>query len=317
MPAAREYIIAALTLFCVACATDAEDYGGVVWTTAVYENALVETQVLDGSQRRIDVGISPIGLLHDQVTNQLFSTTHGSAELWVVDRSTGDTDAVIPVGGLPYWLAMSSEREVFVANSGDGTISVIDPDNLVEKRRMTVAGSPIAFELDEQKRGLYFVDYLGDRVVFASWDDGSTLWQSSEVKLPIWVTPETNSNRLFVAESRENNVVILDRSDGSLIDRFAAGETPTGLFVFPRSRRLAVLNHTSDVIEIFDTETLAPIRSLIVGDNPVGGIIGGDGRTLLVSLSGANKLGFLDVEKMEMRLTLDVGDGPRGIVWLE
>ena len=302
-------------LLLLACAPDPEplDSGsppvlsGELWSTAIYGDELVGVDLATGDERRVEVGASPIGLVHDAPTGRLFATAHQADSVSVV--LDGALEATVEVGGLPYWV-VARERELFVANSGENSLSVLDADRAEVVRDVELEGGPIAMAFGDDH--LFVVHYLEGALSAIDPATGEVAWVAEELELPVWVA--VHGDRLFVAESRQDTVAVLDLW-GELLDRFDTGETPTGLV--PLDEALLVLTHTGDELELYDLQTYEPVGSIPLSGNPVGTTWSPDRRHLAVAASGDDRVDILDVAALEVVASLPVGDGPRGLAWIE
>ncbi|MFI9429138.1 YncE family protein [Streptomyces achromogenes] len=81
--------------------------------------------VTTGSVVDVDVGAHPVGVAVDPRGNVYVSHSDGSVR--VIDAGSGSVTATIPVGSKPEGVAVEPHsNRVYVANSGDGTLSVLD-----------------------------------------------------------------------------------------------------------------------------------------------------------------------------------------------
>jgi DNA-binding beta-propeller fold protein YncE len=287
-----------------------------LWSTAIYSNEIVSTSLDDGTSQRVAVGDAPIGIVLHEATQRLFVSMHQSNELWVLDAVTHAVLAKPPVGNKPYWVWPDVAKDrVVVANSGGSSFSIIDPSSMETEKTLAVEADPIGFEFWEEERTLFFADYLENKVLCVSADDGQTKWKDTTLNAPIWVALDKAGGRVFVAESGANAVVVLDARSGAFVLRFAVGLSPTGLLVSNSSGHLVVLNHLSNTLAVYRLSDLGLAAELAIGKNPVGGLLSPDGMTLAVSLSGDDAVALLDLKTLEVGLRLPVGDGPRGLAW--
>ncbi len=289
---------------------------GHLWSTAIYANEIVSTSLDDGSSTKVPVGESPIGIVLHEATGRLFVSMHQSNELWVLDATTHALLGKPPVGDKPYWVWPDTAHDkVVVANSGGASFSIIDPVSLQTEKTLSVEGDPIGFEFWDEERTLFFADYLKNKVLCVSADDGQTKWKDESLNAPIWVALDKAGGRLFVAESGANAVVVLDARTGAFQSRVKVGSSPTGLLVSNASGHWVVMNHLSNTLAVYRLSDLGLAKELPVGKNPVGGLLSPDGMTLAVSLSGDDSVALLDLKTLEVTLRLSVGDGPRGLAW--
>ncbi|NEY31819.1 YncE family protein [Streptomyces sp. PRKS01-65] len=94
----------------------------------VADSGFTTVSVIDlttGAVTDVDVGAHPVAVAVDPRGNAYVS--HSSGSVKVIDAGSGTVTATIPVGAKPEGVAFEPHtRRVYVANSGDGTLSVLD-----------------------------------------------------------------------------------------------------------------------------------------------------------------------------------------------
>ncbi len=290
--------------------TDPRLWTGAIWSTAIYDNQVRRTSLETGEQTLVDTCESPIGVVFHPASETVLTSCHQASQVDLIDAATATVSASLTVGGLPYWIDHVGD-EVAVANSGDGTFSMIDPGGAAVVRTLEVPGSPIAFDVRDDDT-LLVADYLGEVITAVSAVDGEVIWQSDPVALPVWVLDE--GDHVYVAESRENSVAVLG-AEGQLEDRFSVGSTPTAILSVPwgDTQALAVLYHTGDAIGLYDLDDHALLTELELTGSPIGATRTDDG--LVVSLASSDELALVDLVELRIAQTLPAGDGPRGLSW--
>jgi YVTN family beta-propeller protein len=145
------------------------------------------------------------------------------------------TNTVIQVGKGPEGIDISPDgREVWAANSGDGTVSVIDTATKKVTATFNVStkhSNRIKFTLDRQHALISDLG-SGDLVII----DVATHKESKRLHLGkstegILIVP--NGSRAFVAVSGDNKVAVLDLKSLTVISTFEPGKDPDGLAWYP------------------------------------------------------------------------------------
>jgi len=188
----------------------------------------------------------------------------------------------VVVGKAPSGVAASSNGEfVYVVNSGNGTVSVIQ---------------------------------TSDNTVVATVDVGSPT-----PPLPprgIAVTPD--GKFVYVANPSDNNVSVIQTSNNMVVATVDVGNVPLGIAI-PTNDKVFVANSLSGtlyIIEISSNTVVATVTK--VGDTPVALAAGPDGDFVFVANSDSHNVNIVPVElaitdPTSEWVTVDVGECPEGI----
>jgi len=92
--------------------------------------------------QQIPVGITPDGVALSPDGNTLYVANSGSNDLSVIDLVDNTEKKRVPVGNSPFSLAVASNGRVVVVETGDSTVSVLNPD-LQKAASIKVGKQPI------------------------------------------------------------------------------------------------------------------------------------------------------------------------------
>lgn len=171
--------------------------GGFVFITYFGEGGLDDgVHVIDTASRTVidsyALGdartVEPNAVAVDVARGLLYVTESLRDALAIIDLSA-ETDAIseVPVGDNPIGVTIGpGPRAVYVANKGDGTVSVVDPDIGEEIDVITVGDGPTGIEADGSS-GRIFVTNQSDGTV--SVIDGKARTMVRTVDLPDGATP--------------------------------------------------------------------------------------------------------------------------------
>ena len=164
-----------------------------------------------------------------QIEVEAYISNAVSNSVSVIDTGTNTVGAVIPVGSLPYGIAVTPDgRFVYVANSGGTTLSVI---NAVTN---TLVGSSIPVGNSPQGVAL---------------------------------TPD--GKFIYVTNGTSNTVSVIDTATNSVVaPPIPVGLFPRGVAVTPDGKFAYVANTTSNTVSVIDTTTNAVIASPAVESLP-------------------------------------------------
>ncbi|MEN0071173.1 MAG: TIR domain-containing protein [Propionicimonas sp.] len=120
-------------------------------------------------------------------------------------------------------------NKAYVANSGDGTVSVIDTATNQVGATVAVGGRPMAVVVDSPARRAYVADADGGAVTVL--DIGSdTVAGSIPVGLePMALVVDEKAHRLYVANAGEDTVSVVDTVTATVTNTVGVGRRPVGL----------------------------------------------------------------------------------------
>jgi YVTN family beta-propeller protein len=168
--------------------------------------------------------------------NQIFTSNVNSDSISILDRdkkadASGWTQTTIPVGKGPEGFDVSPDRrELWAANSHEGTVSVID---LATRKVVATFGVPTKFAnrvkfTPDGKQALISDLGTGDLIVL----DAATRRELKRVNLGrgvagILIPPD--GLRAYVAVSSDDNIAVFDLKSLTVTGRIATGKGPDGM----------------------------------------------------------------------------------------
>jgi YVTN family beta-propeller protein len=97
-----------------------------------------------GPARSIELGSHPAHVVPDATDRIAFVTLSGENAVWAANLAGGEIEARIPTGAYPHGLRLHpNEKELWVANVEDGTLSVLDLRERREAARIEVGAAPV------------------------------------------------------------------------------------------------------------------------------------------------------------------------------
>jgi len=272
--------------------------GGFFGKAAVVDtatNSLSGTPFAVGS-RQFGVAITPDG------TRAYFTDYFGGGkDVVVVDTATRTVVKTVTVGSEPTAIAIAPNgARAYVANSGSGSVSVIDTaTNTVVGLPIVVGEGPSGIAITPDGSRAYVANAFDDTV---SVIDTAT---NTVVGLPIAVgqNPEAiaitpDGSRAYVANGLFNSktVSVIDTATNSVVGTpIAVGEGPNGIAITPDGSRAFVTNFQSASVSVIDTATNATIGAPILTEpgSSNGIAITPDGSRAYFSEEGSS-LGVID-----------------------
>lgn len=205
-------------------------------------------------------------------------------------------------------IATASARAdmVYVLNSGDASISVVDVTTFQEIRRIPLLREAHHIVLTPDGKELVLGDSAANELVFLDPQTGE-IRRRERVSNPYHLEYSPNGRFLVVASLRRDQIDIYDAASLTLLQRFRQRDKPSHVAFSPDSRWVYVtLQGTGQVSAVdLSSGTVAWIQD--VGPEPAG-IIWNRGK-LLIGLMGRQDFVTLDPATREVRPVFQVGRG--------
>lgn len=213
--------------------------------------------------------------------------------------------------------AASVNKPIFVLNSLDADISVIDPVTFTQVKRIPTGKEPHHLYLTPDEKSLLVANALGDSLTFIN-------PQTAEVQRVLNGIPDPYHLRFspdmkwFVTAANRLDHVSLYRwvpSDANnpmqLVKRIPAPKTPSHLFIDSKSTVLYVSLQDSNELLAVDLATQTPRWKIKVGQMPADIFLSPDDKHILVALTGAKEVEVYDVSGATPKLVkhLSTGNG--------
>lgn len=247
-------------------------------------------------------------------SNELFTICEGAVV--AINLTTGASIATLAVGSRPTGIDLDpSLGRAFVANSGSGTVSVLDVGRATVNDTIPVGGIPAGVVVDSAAGEVFVGNQASGEVsVINATSDEVTgtvaTGNASALGLDPW------NGDLYVVDANDSRVIVVDPTNGSILARVPVGGDPAGLAFDPDRGTAFVVNlndgnvsaidaanWTSASISVYDPASLTDQLAF----DPLNGVLyvvasSGD----LEAISSANATNFA---------RLAVGSSPDGIVF--
>lgn len=214
------------------------------------------------------------------------------------------------------WASLVSAQAappIFVLNSLDANVSVIDPVSLKETRRFATGKEPHHLYLTPDEKSLIVANALGDSLTFI---DPRTADVQREIRgiLDPYHLRFTPDMKWFVTTANRLNHIDFYRWDGkdlALAKRISTGKTPSHLWIDSKSTRVYATMQDSDELVAIDIATQTILWRIGTGKMPadVFGTI--DDRLILVALTGSDNVQVFDVSgaRPVLQRSVKTGEG--------
>ncbi|MDX2103714.1 MAG: YncE family protein [Alphaproteobacteria bacterium] len=203
--------------------------------------------------------------------------------------------------------AAPAASPVVVMNSGEDSLSFLDPTTYREIERRPIGREPHHWALTPDRRELVIGNAVGNELVFLDAITGRTLRRIERFSNPYHLLFSPDGRFLVVAELRLDAVAVYRAADYQLLTRIRIPRMVSHIVISPDSRfAYLTVQQTGRLIEV-DLEQLQHTWTMDVGPEPAGIILAADNRTLGVAIMGSDHLAMVD--RLERRIVNRVRTG--------
>lgn len=199
---------------------------------------------------------------------------------------------------------------LYVLNSGEATISLLDAATRQELRRIPALREPHHLVLTPDGSQLVIADSGGNELLFFNPATGEQL-RRERISNPYHLEYSPDGRFLVVASLRRDQVDLYDAATLALLQRWRTGGMPSHIAFAPDSLRVFVTLQAEGAVAAFEPATRRHLWTAPVGPQPAG-IIWHRGR-LIVGIMGGEHFASLDPETREVARAFTIGRGAHTI----
>jgi len=280
-------------------------------TTPVSVTVPVSSTQMQLNQPITGLGSGPSGVAVSLDGSRMYVANSGSGSVSVIDTTTGKVVDVKPststvdsikVGSSPSALALSPDgNQLYVANTGSGTVSVIgiDPTNTATYQKVIDTNPSVA--------GVNSISVGSSPSALALGADGS-LYVANRGSGTVSVIGTDPTNTATYQK------VIDTDSNASGVNSISVGSSPSALAVSPDGSRVYVVNSGSGTVSVIDTPTYrlvdtnpttSTVDSIVVGSSPSSVVLSADGSLAYVA-NGGDTISVIDTTTNTVTRTVTI-----------
>lgn len=207
--------------------------------------------------------------------------------------------------------AEASTPPVFVLNSLDGDVSVVDPVSWTETRRIPTGKEPHHLYLTPDRKSVIVANALSDSLTFIDPRTAEVQRTVRGIVDPYQLRFSPDMKWFVTAANRLNHIDIYrwDGRDMSLVKRIPTGKTPSHLWIDSKSTTIWSTMQDSDELVAIDLVSQAVKWRVKTGPMPADLFATPDDRLVLVGLTGGEGVEVYDVTGKEARLVRRIPTG--------
>lgn len=201
--------------------------------------------------------------------------------------------------------AVQGPTPIFVLNSLDASISVVDPLTWKEQARIPTGKEPHHLYLTPDEKSLVVANALGDSLSLIDPRTGAVQRVIRDIVDPYHLRFSPDMKWFVTAANRLNHIDFY-RWDAAtqtptLVKRVSTGKTPSHLFIDAQSKTLYSTMQDSDALVAIDIATQTIKSRVPTGPMPADVYGSPDGKKLFVGLTGGDGVEVFDLTGTEPR----------------
>lgn len=159
-------------------------------------------------RRVIPTGRGPLGLALSPDRDWIALALTGADKVVLIDAAHFEIGAEFNVGRRPVFVAFGPDRLLYAINSGDSSLSVIDPNTLLEVRRIALGAVPRAITFTDE---MGFVSNSEDHSVTAfRLETGRVIETIPVGREPGGIATGANGDLVYVVASGSDELSVID-----------------------------------------------------------------------------------------------------------
>ena len=223
--------------------------------------------------------------------------------------------------GLPAWAQPSSgaaartvAAPIFVLNSMDADVSVIDPTTHTERTRLATGKEPHHLYLTPDEKSVIVANAASDSLTFIDPMTAEIQRTVRQIVDPYHLRFSPDMKWFVTAANRLNHIDIYrwqpqEANPLSLSRRVHAAKTPSHLMIDSRSTVVYCTLQDSDELVALDLTTQAVRWTVPIGRMPADLYLSADDRTLIIGMTGSDGVEAYDVTGSTPRLIRRITTG--------
>ena len=235
--------------------------------------------------------------------------------LWAIDAANGEVLARIPVGmGPTHPMASTDGSRVYVTNTDEGSVTVIDTASWVVVYTITGLPEPHDGELTPDGKLLYLATAGDSTMTVVDTETFESLKTFKIGQKPRGLAVGGERGEIaYVTNKGDGTLSIIDVANDEVVATSSVGAGAHALRVAPDGESVYIALSGEDAVAVVDAQTGEVHTRIDVGTTPEQLDLSGDGRWLLVSNNGDNTLSIIDTGQNMVVKETAVGTGAYGV----
>jgi YVTN family beta-propeller protein len=220
----------------------------------------------------------------------------------------------VPVGVRPFGLTIGPfGLHAYVANSGSGTVSVLDLGTLTATTAIAPFSTPTGVVATPDNTRLYVTDNSTNAVSTALKDVLEVTAVIAVGNSPFRVRLNPSGQLAYVTNQGSATVSVINTALNRVVTTIPVGTMPTGLAVAHTGLEVYVANQGANTVSVINTATNTVVATIPGLNAPFGVAFSPDSLHVYVANRGANTVSVINTASRTITATIPVGTNPRGV----
>ena len=257
------------------------------------------------------------------------ATTPNGARIYVVNKDDNTVTTYntllassipitisLPAGSVPVFAHTTQASAMFVANSGTGTVGVLNTATQVVTDLIAVGNTPVALAEVPAGNKLYCVNQGDNTVTVISTVDLLVVATILVGNAPSFAVSNDTGSLIYVANTGDGTVSVIDTATDTVTATLAVGAGPNFLLFDNSLKRVYVTNSGSGSVSILRADVSPPVvlgAPVAVGTAPLSVTALADGSRAYVANSGSGTVSVINTSNNTVSKTIVVGTNPVSI----
>ena len=268
---------------------------------------------------------------------RIYVTNENSGDLSVIDGSTLEVLATVPLGKRPRGIHSSPDRKtIYVALSGspiagpgvdesklsppdktaDG-IGVFDVGQNKFLRLIQSGSDPENFDLSRDGRHIFVSNEDDSKASMIDVASGKITKTFAMGEEPEGVTVSPNGKSVYVTSEATGTISVIDIAAGRITKTFKVGRRPRSVAFMPNGYRAYVNAENDGTVVVIDCVKHEVVKTISLGERgvikPMAVLLSHDASKLYVSTGRGHKIFVIDTATNRVTGSFEVGERPWGI----
>lgn len=196
---------------------------------------------------------------------------HDPSFLYRVNTETLEIDAVIPVGAVPKYAAVSPNGKwVLVTNWCTWDVSIIDAETNQEVKRIYLGRYPRGIAIDSASEKAYIAIMGSTEIAIVNLNNFSVDRLKNVGRSPRHLNLDPAGDYLYATLNSEGRIAKIDLSTGRVISKITTGNAPRSMAISDDGQFLYVVNYHSNSMSKVKTDEFKVVQTVKVNHHPIG-----------------------------------------------
>lgn len=191
--------------------------------------------------------------------------------LYRIGTKNLNIDRVVQVGAVPKYVAATpNSRYVLASNWCSWDVSVVDPQQNKEIRRIQLGPYPRGIAVDAKSEKAYVAIMGSYDIAVIHLKDFGVDWLRGIGHSPRHLSIDPAGQYLYATLNGEGRVAKIDLSTGAVVSKIATGNAPRSMVISGNGQFLYVVNYDSDTVSKVRTQDMQVVQTVATNSAPIG-----------------------------------------------